>query len=831
MDLSVVDFIIERLAESNSDLETRKGTAYYDLFIKPQELMLQPFVSAMDNILIGQSIRRILNLPDPNTFDQQSVDDLVANVFVTRYEGSFARTSVRVFYAVPLSKEYPAFSAEFSANGTLEFFNEFDFSITSAQMALQVSGNQFYMDLAVRAQTQGDIYNVDIGAISVFVNDSDAVSVTNAAPAVAGTPLEDNVVLLNRAKNSIGVRDLETIKGINAIINQNFPYISEIQAIGMGDPEMQRDIIYNAHVGGNTDIYLKMPALQQLSVDIIGLVFDDTRQLARNFHRELLATDFSDPASNLGTPFIVTGTVSVTSDTIETAAAVLTVSIPSPGGINLDPSTAGGHGQYIKLQLDQGIPTNIKLAGANPSQTQQYEIVDSINAAVGINIATPYGVDQVQIQSTTIGANSILQFFLPDSPRTDATTFVIPTAVAAGYAPPAPAVYNGIAATVYVENVDYQVDYEPGKIIRLPGSAILSGQTVSGPLTNGSVTAGTNLFKCVTANAFALVQPGDSLFITAIPGSTGLVPGTYTVSAVNSNNILQILNFNPTGSSAAVSFYIVSNQVIVINLEYNPLSVDIGSQVILANGISRGIRPGRDDYTIKVMPYLDLISVEEIDPNTLEGLGNFLKTPGGYGSGGYGTGGYGVGTPGQVLFFVNSPPERFSIFEDSLLVFDPVFFGGSFRITYYSSPELNPIHKFCRDDTERVTGADVLPKIFVPAFVDTTIQITRDPTNILTPSDDELVQMVSELINTTLSNTPLQASSIVKLLENTGLSAVTLPFTLKAKVVKTDGSTTILSSEDYIIYPPVVLPSQTSDYVTSRITHWYPRNIVITETT
>lgn len=31
----------------------------------------------------------------------------------------------------------------------------------------------------------------------------------------------------------------------------------------MGDPEMQRDVLYNAHVGGKTDIYLKTPALQK----------------------------------------------------------------------------------------------------------------------------------------------------------------------------------------------------------------------------------------------------------------------------------------------------------------------------------------------------------------------------------------------------------------------------------------------------------------------------------------------------------------------------------------------------------------------------------------
>ena len=76
MDLPVITFIQERLAESDAGLETREGSAFYDLFVSPQELMLQPLLTAMETTLIAQSIRRILDQDAPDDFDEESVDAL-----------------------------------------------------------------------------------------------------------------------------------------------------------------------------------------------------------------------------------------------------------------------------------------------------------------------------------------------------------------------------------------------------------------------------------------------------------------------------------------------------------------------------------------------------------------------------------------------------------------------------------------------------------------------------------------------------------------------------------------------------------------------------------
>lgn len=295
------------------------------------------------------------------------------------------------------------------------------------------------------------------------------------------------------------------------------------------------------------------------------------------------------------------------------------------------------------------------------------------------------------------------------------------------------------------------------------------------------------------------------------------------------DQIVKLQGVTAPSNDSAVSYKIVSNQVVVLRYKYNPLSVDIGGQVLLADGRTRGIRPGREDFTITDTPFVDIVSIEEIDPDTLEGLNVFISSTKGYGGGGYGVGPYGVGKPGDYRLIVNSPKDRFSVFEDSVLLFDPALLGKSYRISYYGAPEVALVHETSRSDLERVTGADVLPKNFVPAFVDVTIKIVRDSTNINTPSTEVLNQKVVDLINAVPAGTSLKASNIVQLLKDDGLKLVQVPFTMYMTVANTDGSTTLLSDQNELILPDITLPKDTTNYVTPKITHFYARNVSLVE--
>ena len=67
MQLPIISFIQTRLAEADPNFDTREGTAFYDLFIEPQQFMLSPLNDFMLERRVGQSIREMLLDPTPDT--------------------------------------------------------------------------------------------------------------------------------------------------------------------------------------------------------------------------------------------------------------------------------------------------------------------------------------------------------------------------------------------------------------------------------------------------------------------------------------------------------------------------------------------------------------------------------------------------------------------------------------------------------------------------------------------------------------------------------------------------------------------------------------------
>ena len=833
MELPVIDFIRARIAEADPTFDTRPGTAYYEMFVKPQQLMLQPLVNTMDQVLVSQSIRRILAQPDPDAYSTSDVDDLVANLYVTRDVGDYAKTTVRAYYQSPKAKDFPAQTAEFTA-GTLSFFNSQDISISAEQMALNTDGTFYYFDTPVQAQSQGDTYNTPIGGITGFLNDVECIRVTSLSDAVGGLPGETNTQLLTRAQNSIGVRDLETVKGINAILNEKFPFIQRIFSVGMGDPEMQRDILYNVHVGGKTDVYIKTPTFTTATKDFIGMDFDLTRNIHRVLHREMARSsgDVIYPATT-GTSKIVVGTVTVKEDVVETSASIDSVSIPSGVGIDLTGK------EWLKLTIDSMTTKLIKVSGAIVAQTQRFEIINSINAAFGFTVATPTSGNKFRLSSLLVGTPSLITLSAT-APNTQAATVMFGISSF-------PSTVNGIAAEVYVENTDYAVDYINGLIYQTPllGRSlptILSGQDFITEIGDGIITqTGPDFFfESLTPNRFlttlpaAKVRVGDEVTITKINGATagtviGTLPQTFIVSDVYTTTKLGLANFAPTGTDIAIDYSIKSNQAVVIDYDYNPISIDIGAQVLLAGGPLRGIRPGRTNFTIPDTPFIDILSIQEIDPESGELIGMPLNPPRGYGYGGYGEGGYGSGAGGDYDFNVLAPKDRFSVFDDAVILLNESTLSSSYRVTYRWVPQLVQIHNTSRADSERVTGADVLPKHFAPALTDITVGIRRDATNISTPANDVLAKMVSDFVNTKSGLEGIPASVITTMLKNQGVSSVQEPFDMTATVLNTDGSTQILENQDILAFPAVSLPGETDNFTTSRNTFFYPNTISVVE--
>lgn len=847
MELPVIAFIQARLAEADPNFETRAGSAHYDLFVIPQQFMLQPLNDFMTKRRVAQSVRQMLLDPtpdDPTTFQSSDVDDLASNLFVTRDVGDIAKTTVRVFYITAKDLEFPALTAQFTS-GDLNFFNSSDFTITAAAMALQTDGSLLYVDIPVQAEQAGDDYNVEADTITAILNDPDAVRVTNLFKAQGGLPTESNSELLARIPNSIGVRDLETTKGINAILGDKFPFLQQIVSIGAGDQEMQRDIIYNIHTLGKTDVYLKTPALTAGEDTFIGLETDTTRELARDLHIEMAKSqDDTELPASTGTPSIVVGSVVVKEDVIDTSATLTSVVVPPSTGIDLSTK------QWVRLRIDGGDYHQIKVSGATPASTQLFEIISAINLGLGLELLEETtSSHKFVITSPTAGDDSSIEFTAPVAP-------VDPSNNAAELlfdltSGDFPLTETGTGAVVYVETIDYNVDYASGDIFQttfdigrgVDRETITSGQTmISEGDDTGLIVLDTGTYYLdgsgpgvFDTKPLIFVRVGDEVTITSIDGTTtGTVkgvplPSTYTVGTVVSDERLELIDFPANAASSNVLYEIKSSQVVRVDYTYNPISIDIGPQVLLNSGLTRGVREGRSDFTIKNVPFVKITSIQEVDPDTQELIGDPLVPPKGFGGGGFGAGGFGVGLGGDYDFVVNVPVDRFSVFEDSVIVFNQSALTKSYRVSYLYNPELKAIHTLTRTDTERVTGADVLVKTFVPAFVDIALVVRKDPTNLTIPSNDQLAVLVQALVNSVNAPDGITSTSIDTLLKAQGVTSVKVPFLMSATVYNPDGTTSIVESEDVLTIPDVELDSQTDNFTTPKIVHFWPGTITVEE--
>jgi len=305
------------------------------------------------------------------------------------------------------------------------------------------------------------------------------------------------------------------------------------------------------------------------------------------------------------------------------------------------------------------------------------------------------------------------------------------------------------------------------------------------------------------------------------------------------NNTLTLDDDAPA-TAGSIPYYIKrtgikNHEVVEVEFYFNPLSIDIGPLVKLdALGKTRGIRPGREDQTITDVAMIRVTQISVIDPITHEPTGMVLSSGGGYGQGGYGEGPYGIGAGTDWYMVVNSPTERFSAFEDSLIVLNAGLIGLSFRVDYEYVPEIVQMHDFARSANERVLDGDILMKHFLPAYVSGTIEYKVDTTDSSIPDNDTLTTMLKDFISTQRAGTDLKFSDIYQFIARTTdpydrYGSYVKPFTLEAQIHNADGSLTIVYGDDKLVIPKEdPFPKDTPAPLSPRIAHWIGDAITLT---
>ena len=195
-------------------------------------------------------------------------------------------------------------------------------------------------------------------------------------------------------------------------------------------------------------------------------------------------------------------------------------------------------------------------------------------------------------------------------------------------------------------------------------------------------------------------------------------------------------------------------------------------------------------------PIIDIVSIQPIDPVTGDPIGNPLIK--------------GI----DYIFVVDNPTVRFSTRErDRLFIMNGLLLNGSYVLKYKHSTDVVEIQEYVEADARRVVTADLLVKFTNPAFFDLSIVVTIDPLSGATT--DTLQAKIEEFINNLGVGARIEASDIVDLLYDNGASFVQLPFTMTATVYQSDGTETVITSQNVVVVPA------TAAYL--------PRTVVVTE--
>jgi len=845
-DLPVSEFLTARLKEYDPAFELRSGTAFEQLFFKPLAFILQPFLNDAARLETSQSFLKILQQESPDSYEEDAVDALASNIFVSRALGARASGQARVYHTRPLSREWPTGGAVFTGSNGKTYSNPAPYSISSGDMGAQIEDGNYYYDIPVVATTYGYDSNLAIDGLISLASDSDVVAVTNKVAISGGTKRETNRELIERARKSVAVRDLVTSKGLNATLFENFPNsLKEVQAIGHSDPEMMRDVVFNTHLGGKVDVYYKGASVEQGMKEFYALLPDYTRSVRGNTVVYMAGTSaHSLPRRNIDRS---KGSAPVVEQVRpKTQARVSSLSLPPTADLSVT--------TRLRLGVD-GVYRDVYIAGSNPAATTSNEIVARINAAFEKPVAALRG-GFLELRSLSFGRYSEITFGIPEEGSgSNAVEAVF------GLSPTASHTFYGDGPILFKEGVDYTFDDEAGQITRILQLTYVVTVRATGYFDGlGRLCDTGNLFVAVSAGdivtftadgseqrVLSVVDANTLVLETAFTATTRrsvatleeakALPGLRTGEFVRILGVLYKytgLGFDPV-STSGLSYSvrrggIKNNEPVHVQFSYTPLTIDIGSSVSRADG-TRGVRPGREDMTIGEAAFLRVSSIELIDPLTGEPTGQLLKTSGGFGAGGYGVGGYGVGASSDYRLFINSPVERFSVFEDGYIELDQGLAGLSLQVTYDYSPEVQNLHSFCRAENERVLDGDILVKHFIPAYVNGTIQYSVNSTDASVPSNDALTQKVKDFITAQRSGSELKFSDIYQVLARETdpfdrYGTFIKPFTLSAVVHNADGTITTVTGKDKLTVPTLT-PKFTEKPLSPRITHWLADDITL----
>lgn len=284
---TAANFLEQFLTDQVPDGDFSKGTALRDLTVNALAAVVA-FLRA-DAAQIRQ-LQSLTSVQAATSGDETALSDAVtailSNFFVARKNGTKARgiavghSTQKVDMFIPTNTTFT-----YSQNIVFVVDSTDTLFIPSRDLVPIIDATgavlEYQFNIPLVAVTYGDAYNVNPDIFSGFDRFSPYVTRIDSVVAFTGGGGVESVTdLLARAPTAISVRNLINERSIAATLEDNYPDIESVLVIGMGEPEMQRDIVPTVapnlrfHIGGAVDIYLRTALVETSYTRSVGGFFE-----------------------------------------------------------------------------------------------------------------------------------------------------------------------------------------------------------------------------------------------------------------------------------------------------------------------------------------------------------------------------------------------------------------------------------------------------------------------------------------------------------------------------------------------------------------------------
>ncbi len=280
------DFLQQFLTDEVPDGDFTKGTALRDLTVQAIAAVTA-FIRA--EAAQGLQMRSLKTIQEATGGDPEALRDgviaILSNLLVAPKDGVKARGFV-IGHATQQVDIYIPTTIRFTHTDGVSFVvdSSEDYLIAAAELTPVVDAGGTVLDYEFRvplvAVATGETYNVEPAMFASFDRFNPFVTRVESTVKFSGGRGPETVdEILARAPNAVSVRNLINDRSIPATLDENFDGIESVLVVGMGDPEMQRDIIpavaehLRFHVGGMVDIYLRTALVETTFTGAVGDLF------------------------------------------------------------------------------------------------------------------------------------------------------------------------------------------------------------------------------------------------------------------------------------------------------------------------------------------------------------------------------------------------------------------------------------------------------------------------------------------------------------------------------------------------------------------------------